>query len=62
VPAADIHAYMTANVPAAAVAQVDKATENIDRLLGNRTRLLPQIDANVATSGSASLPSPSASP
>ncbi len=62
VPAADIHAYMSANVPAAAVAQVDKATENIDRLLENRTRLLPQIDANVATPGATSLPSPSASP
>jgi len=54
VSADDIHDYMNANVPAAAKAQVAKAMEDVDRLLDDRTRLLPQIDASVTTTGNAS--------
>lgn len=47
VRADEIEAYMKANVPAAASAQVAKSMEDVNLQLEHRTRLLPQIDAFV---------------
>jgi aminopeptidase N len=48
VPAGDIASYMKASVPADASAEVAKANENVNLLLAERARLLPQIDAYAA--------------
>jgi len=49
VPAGDIETYMRANVPSAASAQIVKTMETVRLQLAERTRLVPQIDAYVAT-------------
>jgi hypothetical protein len=54
VPADDIETYMKANVPSDGAAQVAKAMENVHLSIAERTRLLPQIDAYVASSNTTS--------
>jgi len=50
----DIEAYMKANVPADAAAQVAKTMEDVHLSVAERTRLVPQIDAYVASSSTTS--------
>ena len=49
VPADDIQTYMSATVPKDAAAQVQKTMEDVHRQIDERSRLLPQIDAYVAS-------------
>jgi aminopeptidase N len=60
VPLDDISAYMKAKVPAAASHQVDQTIEDVQRLLDERARLLPQIDAYSAANGAPPPPSAAA--
>jgi hypothetical protein len=49
VPADQIAAYLKANMPASAKLDIEKAMESVRLAQQHRERLVPQIDAYVAT-------------